>query len=82
MHHHGVPAALTKNIALVLEMPVQTDAGMGFQIDVVAQAGLRTERLEQRRDTAGALVVEIGDAVWAVKANRRSVGEGEAVADE
>ena len=48
------------------------DAATRLERHVVVESGLLGERLEQRRHTANAFVVEIGDGVSPVEANRRS----------
>src|SRR6185503_11789312 len=63
-------------------MLVEADAGNGFEADVVIQARLRRERLEQRRHAADAASVQIGDRIRFVRLDGRQRAEGKAVADE
>jgi hypothetical protein len=82
MHDDLVPALLADHAALVGEVPVDARAGVGFQVNLVAQACLLCERFEQCRHAPFALLVEVGDGVGAVELDRRSCAISEAVADE
>ncbi len=82
VHHDHVPASAADDAQLVLEMKVEADTAARFERDVVVEARLLRERLEEGRDAANPFIVEIGHRVRPVEADRRSGPEREAVADE
>ncbi len=82
MHHDDVPAAAGDDLPLVREMEVEAGAAARLERHIVGETGLLGEGLEERRDSANAFVVQVGDRIGAIELHRRAGGEGEAVADE
>ena len=66
----------------MFQMPVESDPGCSFQVNLVGQPGLEGEGFEQGGHTAFTVTVKISDRIRAVVTYRRAEGECETVADK
>ena len=81
LQNNLVPFAV-EQWTLLIVMVVESDARHGFQADVVIEARLSGESLEQRRNAANPGLIQIGDAIGLVSLDRGEFSIGETVADK